>query len=330
MTGETVLTIDGKPVSKDFIDALTAQIPPRQLEMMKSSGQFKDFVEQMAMGQVLYDRAVAEKMYEDEKVKFKIAIAERDAIIKEYMNRASLAAVTPEALQKAYDDKASMYKRAQAKVRHILLKDGPAADALAAQIKGGGDFAALAREKSEDAGSGQKGGDLGWISNGQISKEFSEAAFAANVNDVIGPIQDRTGFHIIQVTEKRDGIPLDEVKDQLETVVKQESLKKLFEDVKAAAKIEWKIDPGGPKTEGGAPGIPGMPPGRPGGPTLNLGGPPPGAPAGAAPGAPGAAPGAPLKLAPVGSPPPAAPGAAPAAPAAPASAAPASAPPAGH
>jgi peptidyl-prolyl cis-trans isomerase C len=318
MTGETVLTIDGKPISKDFIDALTSQIPPRQLDMMKQSGQFKDFVEQMATGQILYEKALAEKLYEDPKIKFKVAIAERDALIKEYMARVSASAVNDAALTAEYEKKASMFKRPQAQVRHILLKDQAEADAVLALVKGGGDFAAIATEKSQDKGSAVKGGDLGWISNGQISKEFSEAAFAAAPNDTVGPIQDRTGFHILQVTGKREAIPMEEVKDQLESAIKQESLKKLFDEVKAGAKIEWKIDPGGPAKTDGPPGMQlqggpmgGPPPG--GAPQIKIGpaGSPPGAPPAGAPASSGG-PAAPAPAAPPAAPAPAAPPAAPA------------------
>jgi peptidyl-prolyl cis-trans isomerase C len=306
MKGEVALTIDGKPISKEYLDAMTSQIPAKQLEMMKSSGQFKEFVEQMGMAQQLYDKAIAEKMHEDPKIQFKIAIAERDALIKEYMNKVSTSAVTPEALQAKYTEREAQYKRAQVKVAHILVKDQAEADALLAQLKGGGDFAAVAKEKSQDRGSAQKGGDLNWIAQGQISKEFSDAAFAAPLNEIVGPVQDRLGFHLLRVSEKRDAIPLEEVKDQLEGVIKQDAVKKLLEDIKANAKIEWKIDAGGPPA-GAAPA--GMP-GAPGAPTIQLSpgpkGPPPSGTAAPA-GAPAAPPAPPAGGAPPAAPPPAAP-----------------------
>lgn len=96
--------------------------------------------------------------------------------------------------------------------RHVLYKsDGtPAADAAARakadaaakRLKGGADFAALARAESEDPGSKESGGDLGAFSRGRMVKEFEDAAFGAAVNEIVGPVKTPFGFHVIQVTAK--------------------------------------------------------------------------------------------------------------------------------
>lgn len=96
--------------------------------------------------------------------------------------------------------------------RHVLYKsDGtPAAEAAARakadaavkRLKGGADFAALAKAESEDPGSKDSGGDLGAFARGRMVKEFEDAAFGAALNEIVGPVKTPFGFHVIQVTGK--------------------------------------------------------------------------------------------------------------------------------
>lgn len=102
--------------------------------------------------------------------------------------------------------------------RHILIRpeegaedeEAALADALAeaedllAQIEEGGDFGELAREFSDDTGSGAQGGDLGWFTRGMMVAPFEEAAFNAEVGEVVGPVESQFGYHIIQVLGMED------------------------------------------------------------------------------------------------------------------------------
>ncbi len=101
---------------------------------------------------------------------------------------------------------------AQTRARHILLKPSAIRDdaetrALAAklrqQIIDGESFRDLAKEYSEDIGSAQEGGDLGWTSPGQLVPEFQEAMDNAKIGEVTRPIQSQYGWHIIQVEDRR-------------------------------------------------------------------------------------------------------------------------------
>jgi parvulin-like peptidyl-prolyl isomerase len=90
------------------------------------------------------------------------------------------------------------------RVRHILLTDEADAETAIELLARGADFGELAREYSEDMGSGRQGGDLGFIERGATVPEFEEAAFGAEVGEVVGPVQSQFGYHIIEVTEISD------------------------------------------------------------------------------------------------------------------------------
>ena len=97
------------------------------------------------------------------------------------------------------------------RARHILIRapeDNPEARQqarqealeLKRQLEQGADFATLAREHSDDPGSARRGGDLGWFGRGRMVEPFEEAAFSAPIGRVVGPVETRFGYHLIEVT----------------------------------------------------------------------------------------------------------------------------------
>ncbi len=92
---------------------------------------------------------------------------------------------------------------ATARARHILVPTQKQCDELKKQIESGADFAALAREHSK-CPSGQKGGDLGEFSPGQMVKEFDDVVFRDEVGRTHGPVQTQFGFHLIEITNRTD------------------------------------------------------------------------------------------------------------------------------
>lgn len=126
-------------------------------------------------------------------------------------------------------------------VRHILIKtptpgpDGKVdpkaveaakakADDIVKQLKSGADFAELAKKNSDDPGSAQNGGLLPAITRGRTVPEFEQAAFSTPKGQTTGVVRTGYGFHIIRVEDKQTARvkPLDEVKAQLEPMIKQQ------------------------------------------------------------------------------------------------------------
>ncbi|MCR8914682.1 molecular chaperone SurA [Marinobacter panjinensis] len=100
----------------------------------------------------------------------------------------------------------------QSRVRHILVRTSETVSESQAeetirelyqQLESGADFGALAREYSDDPVSGSDGGNLGWVSPGQMVPEFEQAMMAADVGELKGPFRSQFGWHILQVQERR-------------------------------------------------------------------------------------------------------------------------------
>lgn len=90
---------------------------------------------------------------------------------------------------------------ATASARHILVKTEDECNALKAKIAGGEAFADLAKAHSQ-CPSGQRGGDLGSFTQGQMVPEFDRVVFNEAVGEVHGPIQTQFGYHLVEITER--------------------------------------------------------------------------------------------------------------------------------
>ena len=133
-------------------------------------------------------------------------------------------------LNAAYEKEKHRYTdlEKQVRTRHILIKVDPnapeqdkskardrAAEILE-RVKAGGDFAALARQLSEDSASARQGGDLGYNSKGRMVKAFDDVQFAMKPGAVSDVVESRYGFHILRVEGIREGdVPLEEAKREL-------------------------------------------------------------------------------------------------------------------
>ena len=109
------------------------------------------------------------------------------------------------------------------------------ANELLQDAKDGKDFAQLAELYSQDPGSAEKGGDLGFFGRGQMIGEFEEASFNAEPGDLVGPIETSFGMHLISVEEKRPAGTrgLDEVAEQIKSRLTTERAEEM-----AASQIE--------------------------------------------------------------------------------------------
>lgn len=145
--------------------------------------------------------------------------------------------VTEDELKEYYDN-----WKPEIEVRHILVDDKETADEVKQKLADGAAFEDLATEYSNDPGSAENGGSLGWVdSEGRQSfvPEFSEALDKLETGKVSEPIQTQYGFHIIEVTDKKEKKPFDEMKDELENSLKlskvtpekiQQTMKAIVED----------------------------------------------------------------------------------------------------
>ena len=130
------------------------------------------------------------------------------------------------------------------KPAHILLMLGQKAteaqqkaaktriDSIAKALKNGADFADLARRLSDDKSSAVNGGELPWVTKGQLVPDFEKAAFALNKGEVSEPVLSPYGYHIIKMIDKGGFFPYDSVRTDILNFIEQRNIRESIVDKK--------------------------------------------------------------------------------------------------
>jgi peptidyl-prolyl cis-trans isomerase C len=170
---------------------------------------------------------------------------------------ADKVAVKPEQVQDFYDKNPDQFKQPErVRASHILISVPQNADAAAKteargkaeqvlkDLKAGKDFAALAKQHSQDPGSAVQGGDLGFFQQGQMVGPFNDAAFGLAPGATSDLVETQFGYHIIRVAEKQPAraIPLDDVRPKVEDFLKnrnrEEQTEAFVKGLRAKGKVE--------------------------------------------------------------------------------------------
>jgi peptidyl-prolyl cis-trans isomerase C len=239
---QTVATVNGQAIPQEkldqFVKLLVEQGAPDTPELRTQ-------VKQEMVNRLVVVQA-AEKAGIDKQpnVKQEIELARQGILVRALMaDHLEKNPVTDKQVQAEYDK----FKKAQAgtkeyKLSHILVKEKAEADALLADLKANKvKFDAAAKEKSQDPGSGQNGGDLGWGPASNYVPEFAAAVEAMKKGQLSAePVKTQFGWHIIKVDDVRDAqFPkLEEVKPQIEEMLRKKQLAEYQQDLMKKADIK--------------------------------------------------------------------------------------------
>jgi peptidyl-prolyl cis-trans isomerase C len=185
--------------------------------------------------------AEAKKIDDNEDFKRQMAFIRNKLLMETMMQTEGKAALSEAALHKVYDDATKqMTSEEEVRARHILVETEDEAKAILAELKGGADFAELAKEKSKDPGAAAEGGDLGYFTKDQMVPEFADVAFKMEKGGLSEPVKSQFGWHIIRVEDKRmRPVPeFDKVRSQIETYVMRKAQVDYVAKLRADAKIE--------------------------------------------------------------------------------------------
>jgi peptidyl-prolyl cis-trans isomerase C len=197
--------------------------------------------------------ANGKKLSDDPDFQHHLAFIRNKMLMGLQLREEAKGAVTEEAEHKLYEEAVKpMGAEEEVHARHILVETEDEAKAIVEQIKGGADFAALAKEKSKDPGAAD-GGDLGYFTKEQMVPEFSEVAFKMYPGQLSNPVKTQFGWHIIKLEDKRmRPVPeLDAIKEQIDTYLVRRAQSEYVAKLRQTAKIERLDHPAPP---------PGMPP----------------------------------------------------------------------
>jgi peptidyl-prolyl cis-trans isomerase C len=249
-------TVNGIAISESRVDMIAkkraAQGQPDNAESRKA------IIDNLALQLLASQEAIKKGLDKSQETVDQLDLTRQsiltNAFIQDYFNTNP---VTDETLNAEYDKVKAQMTGSEYKARHILVEKEADAKAIIAKLKKDPKaFAALAKEKSKDTGSKDKGGDLGWFDPRGMVPEFSEAtAKLAKGKFTEEPVKSQFGYHVILLEDSRPKQvpPLEQIKPALKQQVQQQNLKKLFDDMKAKAKIEIVQAPAAAPTSAPAP-----------------------------------------------------------------------------
>jgi foldase protein PrsA len=210
------ITVSSDEIAK-IEDQYKSQYPGTQWdELLKARGMTEQDVQDILRRQIILDKAVGGNI--------KIT----DAQIKSYFDK----------------NHAQFDKPAMTRARHILVPDLATANKVEADLKGGKDFAAEAKQYSTDPGSRDKGGELGWFRKGQMVPAFENYAFSAPIGQTSKPVKSPFGYHIIQVEERKPGSTAtlasahDQIAQQLRSQQESPLIPQFLQGLQQNAKID--------------------------------------------------------------------------------------------
>ncbi len=212
----TVLVVDDEMVTADEIlyllgvqsggggsaaALIAGQMTPEEMEA---------FLEQVSRALLFSKGAIIRGHHLDPGVAARIRWGRINALAEAYVgSMASSLTFTEKQLRAYYDEHREKYvQKEMARVRHILTRTEDQGRTALLRLLTGDPFSLVASELSTDLASAEKGGDLGWISRGELPEPLDSSVFAASPLSPSGPVQTEYGFHVFEVQELKRSRPL--------------------------------------------------------------------------------------------------------------------------
>ncbi len=231
-------TVNGKPIKQEWVDFI---MKDAQARGQKGKGLEMAVINELIGSELAYQAATKEGFDKKTDIKTAAEIGRRklvvNAFLADHMKKNPISDADTKA---AYEQYKQELGDKEYKAQHILVKTEAEANDLLAQLKKGGDFKKLAKEKSLDPGSKTKGGDLGWFSPAGMVKPFSDAVKGLKKGKMVdAPVQTQFGWHVIKLNDTRaTKVPsYDKAKEGLKRTLQQRKLEKLMLGLKEKAKI---------------------------------------------------------------------------------------------
>jgi len=236
-----VAKVNGQPIHlSDLKDAV--QGLPDNLRGLPPMTLYHMLLDQMIDERALVAAARKSGLDKDPLVQRQMAAAEDRALQTAVLSKEVGPTITDAALHARYDkDVAGKPGEEEVHAKHILVDNEDQAKKIIADLKGGADFAALAKQYSKDPGAAQQGGDLGFFKKDEMVPEFATAAFAMKPGQVSDqPVHTQFGWHVIMVVERRpaEAPSFEQAKEELRQKLIQEGVRKAVAEARAEVPVE--------------------------------------------------------------------------------------------
>lgn len=211
--------VAGEEITEQMLDAVLAQAPASQQRYINNPQMRQQYLDQLISMRLFSQLGLDLKLDETEEFAQIMESAKKDILCQLAMTKilGAVDVTEEEALAYYEDNKLRFGKAPTVSAKHILVDEEEKAINVKEMIEAGQltfEEGALAHSTCP---SKDRGGDLGEFGKGQMVKEFEEAAFAAEVGQLVGPVKTQFGYHLIKVEKKNEAqIPaFEEVRDSV-------------------------------------------------------------------------------------------------------------------
>jgi peptidyl-prolyl cis-trans isomerase C len=240
---QNVTTVNGKAVPKSRVDLLLNQAA--RSGQQKSAELEQRAREEVVLREIFAQEAEKRGIPASADYRQQMELLRQTVLIRElFEDFKKKNPVTDTEAKAEYDKFKAQSTGTEYRARHILVENEDGAKKLITQIKGGAKFEELAKKNSKDTGSGENGGDLDFAKPDAYVPEFGKAMTSLKKGEMTeAPIKTQFGYHIIRLEDTREAqFPeFSAVKPQIEQRLAQTKLQKYQEDLRRAAKTDFKF-----------------------------------------------------------------------------------------
>lgn len=237
----TVATVNGKAITDDDLKASVSTLPTQQQErVIKDPVTRAQIIQSLIDQELLVEDAVAKKLENSKEYKDALAQFRKQALSNLLVKMQLAPKVTDTAVKGYFEKNKIRYGGDQVHAQHILLATQEEAGQVLAEAKKGGDFQKIAETKSKDPSAKNNRGDVGFFGRDTFDPAFTDAAFAAKVGDIVGPVKTPFGFHVIKIIDRKVGKTPEyvEVEQKVRGDYQREVLQAYLGDLRKKAKIK--------------------------------------------------------------------------------------------
>jgi peptidyl-prolyl cis-trans isomerase C len=236
-----VARVNGQVLHRSDLQLALRGAPP-QIQQEPLEKIYPQLLNSLVNAQLLAQAGRKAKIDQSTQVKEQIASAENEILADAYVASLARGQVTEAKLRQAYDQYAKQAPQTEeVHARHILVATEQEAKDVIEQVKKGGDFATIAKEKTTDPSGKSNGGDLGYFTKQDMVSEFANAAFAMKPGEVSQtPVHTQFGWHVIKVEDRRPGKAgtYEQVAPEIAQQMTQQIVAAKLQELRGEGKIE--------------------------------------------------------------------------------------------
>jgi len=246
--GNTLVQIKGRKITLEEFQVRITEIPTYYQGFLATHNGKIELLNGMIAEAVLIQKAKEEGLHRKEEIRRMLKNVEDrillEAIVQE-LQKDRIAVSDEEVKEYLEKNEEKFASPEQVRVSHILVKRKSEAKKILNELKEGANFEKLTRKYSIDSITAPRGGDLGYISRGEMIPAFEEAVFALeNRNDISPIIETPFGYHLVKLTGRkkmRERTP-EEIDSEIRTIIQNEKLDKLMEKYRKESMVSVNYD----------------------------------------------------------------------------------------